>query len=115
MRPKASVLVTPAGQTEFNGTNGFKPGSQIDIHFVIYNLPKDTAGLEQRVTLTDQTGATLMFANLPINSSSAKPGQALQATRLNTPTAHGRYALIVSLHDSKRKIDVETRADFVVE
>ena len=37
-----------SSRLEIESTNGFKPGSQIDIHFVIYNLPKDTAGLERQ-------------------------------------------------------------------
>lgn len=112
----SSVLLTPVGQTGFNGTNSFKGGTEMDVHFVIYNPPRDISGLEQRIILLDEHGRTLMSAALPVNGvNSGPPAQALQATRLNVPAARGRYAVVVTLQGAKGKVDVERRADFVVE
>jgi len=109
----SSVLLTPAGQTGFNGTHSFKPGAEMDIHFVIYNLAKDVSGLEQRVTMVDEHARTLMSAALPLATDTSS--QLLQGTRLGVPTARGRYGLIVTLQGGKGRIDLERRADFVVE
>ncbi|HSP63979.1 MAG TPA: VWA domain-containing protein, partial [Pyrinomonadaceae bacterium] len=112
----SSVLLTQAGQTGFNGTNSFKGGTEMDVRFVIYNPPRDIPGLEQRITLLDGQGRTLMFAPLPLNGpGSGPPAQALQATRITVPIGRGRYAVMVTLQGAKGKIDVERRADFVVE
>jgi len=111
----SSVLLTTAGEQGFNATNSFKIGTEIDVHFVIYNLPKIAADIDQRLVLTDERGVPLMDAALPIKFSASNGVEALQATRIKTPSARGRYALTVSLRDSKGKIDLERRADFVVE
>ena len=112
----SSVLLTPAGQTGFNGTNSFKGGTEIDVQFVIYNSPKDISGLEQRIMLSDDHGKTLMFASLPLNGLGSGPSaQAVQATRLKVPATRGRYAVVVTLQGAKGKVDVERRADFVVD
>jgi hypothetical protein len=109
----SSVMLTPVGQTGFNGAHSFKPGAEMDIRFVIYNLPKDTSDLEQRITLVDEHARTLMFASLPLAFANSTP--ALQGTRLNVPTARGHYGLVVTLQGAKGKIDLERRADLVVE
>ena len=111
----SSVLLTPARQTGFNGTNSFKGGTEIDLQFVIYNPPKDVSGLDQRVIIRDEQGRTLMSAALPVNAPNSDPAQAQQATRLRVPTARGRYAIVVTLQGAKGRIDLERRADFVVE
>ncbi|PYS85422.1 MAG: hypothetical protein DMF70_04310, partial [Acidobacteria bacterium] len=112
----SSVLLTPVGQTGFNGTNSFKGGTEMDVQFVIYNSSKDISGLDQRIMLLDEHGKTLMFATLPVNGLSSGPStQAVQATRLKVPATRGRYAVVVTLQGAKGKIDVERRADFVVE
>lgn len=85
----------------------------MDIHFVIYNLAKDVSGLEQRVTMVDEHARTLMSAALPLATDTSS--QLLQGTRLGVPTARGRYGLIVTLQGGKGRIDLERRADFVVE
>src|SRR5438128_9880570 len=47
----SSIVITPAGETSFSGTNSFKRGAEIDLRFVIYNPPKDTSALEQKISL----------------------------------------------------------------
>jgi VWFA-related protein len=112
----SSVLLTQSGQTGFNGTNSFKGGADIDVRFVIYNPPRDFSGLDQRITLLDGRGRTLMFAALPLNGpGSGATAQALQATRIKVPIERGRYAVLVTLQGAKGKIDIERRVDFVVE
>ena len=112
----SSVLLTPTGQTGFNGTNSFKAGTEMDMQFVIYNSPRDISGLEQRVILSDEQGRTLMSAALPVNGPGSGPSaQAVQATRLRVPATRGRYAVMVTFKGAKGKIDIERRADFVVE
>jgi hypothetical protein len=110
----SSVLLTNVGEQGFNATNNFKMGAEIDVHFVIYNLPKLAAGIAQRLVVTDERGMTLMDAALPIKVD-GNGAEALQGTRIKMPPARGRYGLIISLRDSKGKIDLERRADFVVE
>jgi len=111
----SSVLLTTAGEQGFNATNNFKIGAELDVHFVIYNLPKNAAGIDQRLVLTDAQGVTLMDAALPIKFTAGNGVEALQATRIKTPQARGRYAVTVSVRDPRGKIDLERRADFVVE
>jgi hypothetical protein len=110
----SSVVLTEAGQNGFTGRNSFKPGSQIDLRFVIYNLPKNPAQLSQRITLVSAKNQSLMDNELPIVPSA---GQQLhpQGTRLTLPTARGKYAVIVKLRDEKGKTDLERRADLVIE
>ncbi|MBV9211370.1 MAG: VWA domain-containing protein, partial [Acidobacteria bacterium] len=38
----SSLVMTPSGQPAFSGMNSFKPGSDVDIRFVIFNLPQST-------------------------------------------------------------------------
>lgn len=110
----SSVVLTEAGQNGFTGRNSFKPGSQVDLRFVIYNLPKNTSALSQRIALVSSKGQSLMDSELPIV---ANPGQQLnpQGTRLTLPAARGKYAVIVKLRDEKGKTDLERRADLVIE
>lgn len=110
----SGILLTVAGQNGFTGRNSFKAGSEIDLRFVIYNLPKNISQLSQRITLVTAKGQTLMNSGLPIMSN---PGQQLhpQGTRLTLPNARGRYAVIVNLRDEKGKIDLDRRVDLVIE
>ena len=111
----SSVLLTPAGETGFNGMNSFKADTDIDVHFVIYNLPRTASEFEQRLVLVDAQDISLLDAALPINPSAANSAQALQGTRIKAPAKRGRYALILTVRDPKGKLDLERRADFVVE
>jgi len=87
----------------------------MDVHFIIYNLPRDVSGLEQRVRLVDDRGKILMDSPLPLAAVNNLQPQALQGTRVKLQMPRGRYAIIVGLQGAKGKIDVERRADFVVE
>src|SRR5437879_6389107 len=111
----SSIVITPAGETSFSGTNSFKRGAEIDLRFVIYNLPKDTSALEQKISLMDEHGTTLMSAVLPVSAAGAVRGQAGQATRLNLPVERGHYSVLVTLNNAKGKLALERRADFVIE
>ncbi|HEX8163194.1 MAG TPA: VWA domain-containing protein [Pyrinomonadaceae bacterium] len=112
----SSLLVNAAGQTTFGGTNSFAPGAEIDLRFIIYNPPKDAAELTQRVRLLDAQGRALLDSPLTLVAAPANgPSMALQSTRFKLPPARGRYALIVNLLDKKGKVDVERRADLVIE
>jgi hypothetical protein len=112
----SGIVLTPAGQSSFSGMNSFKPGSDVDMRFVIFNL-KDTAGMTQHVILKDSQGRELFNQELPpvLPTTGADRSQAPQSTRFNLPPARGRYSLIVTLQDAKGKIDLERRADFVIE
>lgn len=112
----SSLVLTLAGQSTFGGANSFKPGSDVDMRFVIYNLPKDSTGLTQRVKLIDAQGKVLFDSILPIAPAmGADKYQAAEGTQFNLPPMRDRYAIVVSLKDAKGKIDVERRADLVIE
>jgi VWFA-related protein len=112
----SSVMLNEAGKTEFSGTHTFKrTAGDVDVHYFIYNLPKDTAQLTQQVRLLDSQGRVLMDSPLPLSAAETSPGLSHQGTRIKLPPTRGRYALIVRLSDKKGKVDVERRADFVVE
>ena len=111
----SSLLLSEAGQTAFGGANAFKPNSEIDVRYVLYNPPKELGELTQRVRLVDARGTVLMDS--PLAFAPAQGGQAAapQGTRLKVPPARGRYSLIFNVRDRKGRVDVERRADFVVE
>jgi VWFA-related protein len=112
----SSALVSPAGQSGFTGANSFGSGAEVDLRFIVYNPPKDTTELTQRVRLLDSQGRALLDSPLTLVAAPANnPSMALQSTRFKLPPARGRYALIVNLTDKKGKVDVERRADLVVE
>lgn len=112
----SSVLLTPTGQGEFGGHNAFKPSSEVDMRWVIYNAPKDIKTLEQRVKMIDAHGKVLMDSPLaPVPAQGADQSQAAQGTRFKLPPMRGRYSLIVSLQGDKDKISEERRADFSIE
>jgi VWFA-related protein len=112
----SSALVTPAGQSGFTGANSFSPGAEIDLRFIVYNPPKDTTELTQRVRLLDSQGRALLDSPLTLVAAPPNnPSMALQSTRFKLPPARGRYALIVNLLDKKGRVDVERRADLVIE
>jgi len=110
------LVLTLAGQSGFNGANSFKPGVDVDMRFVIYNLPKDLSGVTQQVRLIDANGTILLDSELAI-AAPAGPDriQSPQGTRFNLPPKRGRYAVVVSLKDAKGKIDTERRTDLVIE
>ena len=110
----SSLVLTISGRDGFSGMYSFKRGTDVDVRYVIYNLPSQTSGLAQRIKLLDAGGHTLMDSELPL-AAATTPQAAAQATRINVPPARGRYALIVSLRDAKGKVDIERRADLVVE
>ncbi|HEY0545560.1 MAG TPA: VWA domain-containing protein [Pyrinomonadaceae bacterium] len=112
----SSLVMMPSGQSAFNGMNSFKPGSDVDIRYVIFNLPKETAGWTQRVKLMDATGKQLFDMELaPAQPTGADKSQASQGTSFNLPPTRGRYSLVVTLKDGKGKVNLERRADFVIE
>jgi VWFA-related protein len=113
----SSVLLNEAGKNGFGGTNSFKRGSDVDMRFLIYNLPKDTTELTQRVQLIDAQGRVLLDSPLALftTADAASPNMFPQGTRLKLPPARGRYALVVTLQDKKGRVDVERRADLTVE
>ncbi|MDT5296582.1 MAG: hypothetical protein QOJ76_3462 [Acidobacteriota bacterium] len=115
----SGLLLTGAGQTGFNGVNSFKPNSEMDVRYVLYNPPKDLNDLTQRVRLMDAKGAVMMDSPLafaPATGGAAGAAAAApQGTRLKVPPRRGRYSLIFNVKDKKGKVDIERRADFVVE
>jgi VWFA-related protein len=111
----SSLFLTEAGQTGFSGSYGFKPNSEMDVRYILYNPPKDTADLTQRVRLIDAGGTVLMDSPLAFAPAAAGQATAPQGTRLKVPPRRGRYSLIFNVQDKKGKVDIERRADFVVE
>lgn len=113
----SSLLLSEAGKTEFSGANAFKPNSEIDIRYVLYNAPKDPNDVTQRVRLVDAKGAVMMESPLAVAPPPAGQTNAAQGTRLKVPPRRGRYSIIfyVQDKDKKGKVDIERRADFVVE
>ncbi len=66
--------------------------------------------------MIDGKGAVLLDSPLAIAPPpAADQALAPQATRLKVPPMRGRYALIVSIQGDKGKLDIERRADFVVQ
>lgn len=111
----SSVLITPTGQTEFGGHNAFKPASEVDMRWVIYNAPRDVKSLEQRVKMIDAHGKVLMDSPLAPVPPQGDQSQAAQGTRFKLPPMRGRYSLIVSLQGDKGRVSEERRADFSIE
>jgi len=111
----SSLLISEAGQVAFSGANAFRPNSEIDVRYVLYNPPKDLGELTQRVRLVDARGKVLMDSPLPFAPAPAGQAAAPQGTRLKVPPGRGRYSIIFNVQDKKGKVDVERRADFVVE
>ncbi|HYP29302.1 MAG TPA: VWA domain-containing protein [Blastocatellia bacterium] len=113
----SSLVLTTAEQQGFTGHNSFKPNTPIDVRYIIYNLPKDDKTLTQKVRLIDSKGAVLLDSPLAVAPVAAGADETIapQATRLKVPPMRGRYALIVSIQGDKGKLDIERRADFVVQ
>jgi VWFA-related protein len=113
----SSLVLSVPDQPGFKGYNSFKRASEIQLNYLIYNLPKDRGDLSQNVKLVDAQGKVLLDSALTISTQAATDNTRgfPQATRLNVPPARGRYTLIVSVRDSKGKIDLERLGDFVVE
>jgi VWFA-related protein len=110
----SSIVLTHAGQTGFNGANSFKRGDDMELTYFIYNLPKQLDNLVQKVKLMDSKGRLLMDAPLPI-APGTNGSNAPQRTGLKVPNVRGRYAIVVELNGNKGKVELESRADFVVE
>lgn len=112
----SSIVMSATGQTGFNGMNNFKSGSDVDMRYVIFNLPPATAGWSQHVKLINSKGEDLFNMELPLQAPAVTDkSQAPQGTRFNLPPTRGRYALVVTLKDVKGKVDLERRADFTIE
>ena len=109
----SSLVLTNAGQNAFNGVYSFKHETEVDVRYVIYNLPNQTAELSQHVKLLAADGRVLMDSPLPLAPSTSQA--AGQATRIKLPATRGHYSLIVTLRDAKGKLDIERRADLVVD
>ncbi len=113
----SSIVMTATGQSAFNGMNSFKAGSDVDMRFVIFNLPQPTTGWSQHVKLIDAKGKELFDMELALQApaAGADKSQASQGTSFNLPPTRGRYALVVTLKDAKGKVDLERRTDFTIE
>jgi len=113
----SSLVLSPAGEVGFGGHNSFRPGSEVDLQFLLYNPPRDILEIVQRVRLINAQGRILLNANLPAARPAdiGNPAQAVQKTRLKLPPARGRYMLLVNVVGQKGKIDLERRADLVIE
>jgi len=113
----SSLILTLPGQPGFKGYNSFKRASVVELNYLIYYLPKQTADLTQNVKILDNQGAVVLDSYLPlaVQAAPGSPGEFPQATRINLPPARGRYSLMVRLRDTKGKIDLERRTEFVVE
>jgi VWFA-related protein len=116
----SGLLLTEAGQTGFSGANSFKPNAEMDVRYVLYNPPKDLSDLTQRVRLLDAKGKVMLDSPLAFGPAAAATATtaaaaAPQGTRLKIPPRRGRYSLIFNVQDKKGKVDIERRADFVVE
>ena len=111
----SSLILNSAAENGFKGVYAFKRGTEIDLHFLIYNPPSQPEKLAQRVKLLDAADHVLLDSELPIMAPAQNGAAATQGTRFKVPTARGRYALIVTVRDAAGKIDLERRADLVVE
>lgn len=110
----SGLRLMAAGQNGFSGANSFKPNTDVEVRYVLYNPPKDLSDLQQNVQLVDSKGTVMMDSPLafaPPQDQSMAP----QGTRLKVPPRRGRYSLIFKVQDKKGKVDIERRADFVVE
>ncbi len=112
----STLLLSPPGQVGVSAHHAFKPGAEIDIRWIIYNAKNQAQTLAQRVRLIDERGKVLMDNPLAVMAAT-DPSQAHapQGTRLKLPRAPGRYSLIISIENDKSGIDIERRADFILE
>ena len=56
----SSLVLTKAGQNGFNGVYSFKHETEVDVRYVIYNLPSQAGGLSQHVKLLRADGQVLI-------------------------------------------------------
>jgi VWFA-related protein len=110
----SSVVLSMPGKPDFTGRNSFKAGTEVDMRFIVYNPPKDVAGVVQHIQVMDSRGVTVLAGDLPMVPA-ADGLMAQQGTRLALPKNRGRYGLVVTVSGGKQKLDLERRADFVVE
>ncbi len=112
----SSLVLSPEGETGFRGHNSFKPGTNMDVRYIIYNL-RSNPELVQLVKLVDSHESLLVNSRLQASVTPAPtdPSQFPQGTRLKVPTKPGQYSLFVILHDPKTAFETERRVDFVVE
>jgi len=73
------LILNSAAENGFKGVYAFKRGTEIDLHFLIYNLPSQPEKLAQRVKLLDATDHVLLDSELPIMAPAQK---GVAATRL---------------------------------
>ena len=113
----SSLVLSIPEHPGFRGYNNFKRASQVELNYLIYNLPKQFTDLTQNVKVLNDRGGVVLESNLPIAGQAApgNPGQFPQGTRFPAPNARGRFSLIVTLRDAKGKVDLERRTDFVIE
>ncbi|HKY04560.1 MAG TPA: hypothetical protein VJQ56_06705, partial [Blastocatellia bacterium] len=101
----------------FDGNNTFKPGEEMEVRYILYNAPKNLQGFTQQVKLIDTNSGKVLFDS-PLGigpAQAADPAAAPQGTKFKLPPMRGRYALVVTLQGDKGKVDLERRADFVIE
>ncbi len=113
----SSLILQTPGQPGFDGSNNFKPGEEMEIRYVLYNPPKSLQGYTQQVKLIDSNSGKVLFDS-PLGigpAQAADPTAAPQGTKFKLPPMRGRYALVVTLQGDKGKVDLERRADFVIE
>ena len=112
----SSLVLSPEGETGFRGHNSFKPGTNMDVRYIIYNL-KSNPELVQLVKLVDAHENMLLNSRLQASTTPlpTEASQFPQGTRLKVPAKPGQYSLFVILHDPKTAFETERLFDFVVE
>jgi hypothetical protein len=110
----SSLVLTAPGKPDFTGKNSFRAGTEVDMRFIVYNPPKDVSDVVQHIQVMDSKGVTVLAGNLPMTPA-ADGLMAQQGTRLALPKHRGRYGVIVTVSGGKQKLDLERRAEVVVE
>lgn len=112
----SSLVLSPEGEAGFRGHNSFKPGTNMDMRYIIYNL-NSNPDLVQLVKLVDSHENMLLNSRLQTSTTSSPTdsSQFPQGTRVKVPIKPGQYSLFVILHDPKTAFETERRVDFVVE
>jgi hypothetical protein len=111
----SSLVLSAPGKPDFTGKNLFKAGSEMDMRFILYNPPKDSSGVIQHIQVMNSKGETVLAGDLPMTVATGDGSMAQQGTRLVVPKDRGRYGMVVTISGGKQKLDLERRADFVVE
>jgi len=111
----SSIVLSLPGKPDFTGKNSFKPGTEMDMRFIVYNAPKEATGVIQHIQVLNSKGETVLAGDLPMTTATADGTMAQQGTTLSVPKERGRYGMIVTISGGKQKLDLERRTDFVVE